>query len=424
MKMKNSQRMLLGIRNIWNQKWKSLFLTLYGFFVFTMWEKGHEHMPVCEITALSQLYVWLFDVFMIEIAVIGICVILIALGTPLHTKKVKMQLSESNIGNLLKDIPILTDYAKKGKITVYEFFSKIITLSKYREHQGDLEVALNIQIESIEQGRNKQYVLIKGVSAKNKFPDMVKWDNSYLSEKDYELVLGVSLTKREIIEINTIPHILLGGGTGSGKTMLLKLLIAQCIEREAIVYICDFKGGIDYPQIWHEKCSFITTAEEMNEKLEKVLDIMKERGKTLEMYGCSNVCEYNKKSKTKMNRIVVACDEIAEVLDKTGLDKEQKALVSQIENKLSTVARLGRAFGEHLFLCTQRPSAEIIKGEIKDNLGHRICGRCDIVLSQIILDNSNGAEKIPHNGQGMFLTNSGVLFKAYYIDDNYPKEKK
>ena len=178
--MKNSQRMLLGVRNIWNQKWKSLFLIVYGIFAFVLWEKGHEHMPVCGITALSQLYVWLFDIFMIEIIVIGICIILISLGTPLHTKKVKTQLSESNIGNLLKDIPTLTDYAKKGKITVYEFFSKKITLSKYREYQGDLEVALNMQIESIEQGRNKQYVLIKGISAKSKFPDMIEWDNSYL----------------------------------------------------------------------------------------------------------------------------------------------------------------------------------------------------------------------------------------------------
>lgn len=422
--MKNSQRMLLGVRNIWNQKWKGLFLIVYGIFAFVLWKEGHEHMPVCGITALSQLYVWLFDIFMIEIIVIGICIILIFLGTPLHTKKVKMQLSESNIGNLLKDIPTLTDYAKKGKTTVYEFFSKIITLSKYREYQGDLEVALNMQIESIEQGRNKQYVLIKGVSAKNKFPDMIKWDNSYLCEKDYELVLGVSLTKRVIIEINTIPHILIGGATGSGKTMLLRNLVMQCIAREAIVYMCDFKGGIDYPQIWHEKCDFITTAEEMNEKLERVLEIMEEREKILKMSGCVNIYEYNKKAEIKMNRIVVVCDEIAEVLGKTGLDKEQKILVGQIEDKLSTVARLGRAFGEHLFLCTQRPSAEVIKGEIKDNLGHRICGRCDQVLSRIILDNSDGAEKIPHDGQGMFLTNTGVLFKAYYFEDDHLKERK
>jgi S-DNA-T family DNA segregation ATPase FtsK/SpoIIIE len=117
-------------------------------------------------------------------------------------------------------------------------------------------------------------------------------------------------------------------------------------------------------------------------------------------------------------RIIVACDEIAEVLDKTGLEKNEKALVEQIESKLSTIARLGRAFGIHLALATQRPSVEILKGQIKNNIGYRVCGRADKVLSQIILDNSDGADKISPNDQGMFLTNTGTLFKAYYIDDD------
>ena len=113
----------------------------------------------------------------------------------------------------------------------------------------------------------------------------------------------------------------------------------------------------------------------------------------------------------------MACDEIAEVLDKTGLDKDQKALIGQIESKFSTIARLGRAFGIHLMFATQRPDADVLKGQIKNKIGSRICGRADKVLSQIILDNSEGAEKISPNDQGMFLTNTGVLFKGYYVED-------
>ena len=134
--------------------------------------------------------------------------------------------------------------------------------------------------------------------------------------------------------------------------------------------------------------------------------------------GASNIAEYNKKTGTDICRIIVACDEVAEVLDKTGLDKERKDLVSQIESKLSTIARLGRAFGIHLIFATQRPDADVLKGQIKNNIGYRICGRADKVLSQIILDNSEGAEKILPNDQGMFLTNTGILFKAYYIEDD------
>ena len=118
----------------------------------------------------------------------------------------------------------------------------------------------------------------------------------------------------------------------------------------------------------------------------------------------------------------MTCDEIAKVLDKTGLgknDKDEEDLISKIESKPSTIARQGRAFGIHLILATQRPDADVLKGQIKNNIGMRICGRADKVLSQIILDNSDGADKISLNDQGMFLTNNRVLFKAYYVEDNY-----
>ena len=100
------------------------------------------------------------------------------------------------------------------------------------------------------------------------------------------------------------------------------------------------------------------------------------------------------------------------------IDKDQKAIINQIEANFSTIARLGRAFGIHLIFATQRPDADILKGQIKNNIGYRICGRADKVLSQIILDNSEASDKISPNDQGMFLMNTGVLFKAYYVEDD------
>lgn len=101
--------------------------------------------------------------------------------------------------------------------------------------------------------------------------------------------------------------------------------------------------------------------------------------------GTPNIAEDNELMNSNISRIIVACDEIAEVLDNTGLDKDEKAIVSQIESKFSTIARLGRA---------------------------------DKVLSQIILDNSEVAEKISPNDQGTFYTNTSVLFRAYYVEDD------
>lgn len=102
---------------------------------------------------------------------------------------------------------------------------------------------------------------------------------------------------------------------------------------------------------------------------------------------------------------------------KTGADNERKKLLVQIENRLSTIARQGRAFGIHLILATQRPDATIIPGQIRNNMDFRVCGRADSVLSQIILDNTSAAEQIPKDARGRFITGDGTVFQGYLFDE-------
>ena len=128
--------------------------------------------------------------------------------------------------------------------------------------------------------------------------------------------------------------------------------------------------------------------------LTELTDELKRRKKLLAAAGQSNIDRYNAATREHLQRYIFACDEIAEVLDKTGLTKEQKETVSKIENRLSMIARQGRAFDIHLILATQRPVANILSGQIKNNVNCRICGRADTVLSQIILDNTSAAEQI------------------------------
>ena len=101
---------------------------------------------------------------------------------------------------------------------------------------------------------------------------------------------------------------------------------------------------------------------------------------------------------------------------KTGADSERKKLLAQIENRRSTIARQGRAFGIHLILATQRPDATIIPGQIRNNMDFRVCGRADSVLSQIILDNTS-AEQIPKDARGRFITGDGTVFQGYLFDE-------
>lgn len=119
-----------------------------------------------------------------------------------------------------------------------------------------------------------------------------------------------------------------------------------------------------------------------------------------------------------MQRIVFACDEVAELLDKTGADKARKELLAQIEARLALIARQGRAFGIHLILATQRPDANILPGQIKNNMNIRICGRADTTLSTIIIGDGRAAEQIPHDAQGRFIMEDGTVFQAYYFNDD------
>ena len=131
-----------------------------------------------------------------------------------------------------------------------------------------------------------------------------------------------------------------------------------------------------------------------------------------------NAQQYNETTEQPLQRLIFTCDEVAEMLDKTGADNERKKLLAQIKNRLSTIARQGRAFGIHLILATQRLDATIIPGQIRNNMDFRVCGRADSVLSQIILDSTSAAEQIPKDARGRFITGDGIVCQGYLFDEN------
>ena len=108
-----------------------------------------------------------------------------------------------------------------------------------------METALNLAIVKITEGENRRRVLLHTVQAKNALPETLYWQKNDLRQGSFELVLGESLLGQETVNLARIPHILLGGSTGSGKSVLLKLLLMQCAKKGATVYIADFKGGVD-----------------------------------------------------------------------------------------------------------------------------------------------------------------------------------
>lgn len=366
----------------------------------------------------SSLFSILLMFFAVEMAVIGTCVIASLIGMPYRATRTEKELAAAGFADETGASPMLLSRRSSGKGIALEFFSTQIPLAKYEENKLLLETVLNIKILSFEMGRDMRHTVIKALSLPLSNSKILPWQDCYLSDKDFELILGEGYFGIERIDISLTPHLLIGGSSGSGKSKLLKLILMESIKKGAIIFLADFKGGVDYPTVWHQYCNIITEQSELDSQLTQILDEMERRRSLLVSSQTSNIGDYNTKAATSLPRLIVACDEIAEVLDKTGLTKEEKELVGRVESKLSTIARQGRAFGIHLVLSTQRPDAEILKGQIKNNIGYRVCGRADKILSNIILDKPDAADTITPQDQGMFLTNTDVLFQAYYVEDD------
>ena len=360
------------------------------------------------------LYGIAFAIFGVLLVTLGTA----AAGLPRGFLSIAQDIQRIGLKNAAGEYPVLIDRHKEDDtVEVLTFLNHGVYLAQFEDYREKLESALDINIVSVEQGTNNRTVRLRAVPASGALPAMLPWANRYLNNEDFVLVLGRGLAGLVTVNLATTSHILLGGSTGSGKSVLLKLLVMESIKKGAVVCVADFKGGVDYPAVWHEYCRFCFTLEELVPLLDELLAILEERKRLFKNVGCANLGEYNAATNEDLPRYIFACDEVAEVLDKTGLNKEQKEQVAQVESRLATIARQGRAFGIHLILATQRPDANILAGQIKNNIDCRICGRADNVLSQIILDSTDAADRIPKTSRGRFLLHDGTVFQAFLFDD-------
>lgn len=413
-------RLKTGIYDVTHKKLYAVISFSYIVIALFVWVISRTNVNTETADIFSLFNTVVFRVIYPFYMVSGFIVMLVMIGTPKGAKSVNENLWRIGLTNHAGEAPLLLRNYRQDKefnIAVMEFEPNGISLTEWQDKQERIETALNVHIIKFEQGTNKRRILLYTVSGNEVLPKTVYWKERYLSNKDFTLILGYSMTGQVKINLAKIPHILLGGSTGSGKSVLLKLLIMQCVKKNAEVFIADFKGGVDFLPAWHEKCNIITEEKTLLEILTKLVDELENRKEILRNSGCANIGEYNKLNAGTLKRMIFACDEVAEVLDKTGLSKEEKELVTKIEGKLSIIARQGRAFGIHLIFATQRPDANILTGQIRNNIDFRVCGRADNVLSQIIIDNTEAADKISKESQGLFITHDGVVFQGYLFDE-------
>lgn len=332
--------------------------------------------------------------------------------------------------NKVREEPIyLEQKMTDNNFFIIRFNSVGIGIEKWKDKKQEIESALDISISKIKIGNKNTEIIIEGMKGKFDYSMPIYWKNSYLTPRN-SLILGESMGKQISVDLDVYPHILLGGSTGSGKTNLLKLLLMQCIKKDYAVYIADFKGKVDFSYKWDKYCHFMTTIEDVISNLDGICKELLDRQIIFGSKGYKDIDIYNEQEENKLQHIVFACDEVAELMDTTGYNKEEKNKIAIVQRKLGMIARLGRAFGIHLLLATQRPSVDVINGAIKNNISARICGRAEKTLSQIILDNIDASDMIDPDIQGMFVNQDGEVFKAYLFnddclersDDSYGKE--
>ncbi|MCB7512574.1 FtsK/SpoIIIE domain-containing protein [Intestinimonas butyriciproducens] len=415
-------------RNLWQQLGggpdapvKLLFVALYLAGAVWVWSKQEAVSAYAQsVELLSPIMLTAMTHAVAAYLLLGGVALAVLLVYPFGRKATQDQLQSIGLANHAGMAPDLLRKKRdrdNPRVTVWEFRNQSIPLTVWEDKQAAIEAALDVTIIKIIFGKSKSRVLVYAVPTQTSLPEVLRWSDAYLSPDNFVLVLGESLTGPVAVNLANIPHILLGGSTGSGKSVLLKLLLMQALRKGAEVYIADFKGGVDFPKVWRQKCHMCFREDTLLYVLGQLVAVLEARKGWLEEAGCKDLDAFNEATGEGLPRLVFGCDEVAEVLDRTGRSKGDKELLAQIESRLATIARLGRAFGIHLILATQRPDATIIPGQIKNNLDFRVCGRADNILSQIILDNTSAAEQIPKDARGRFILGDGTVFQGYLFDE-------
>ena len=386
------------------------------------WGKRQDALGLLESAPLvSPLMETLLRNIFPAYLLLGALALVVLMLYPIGRKAAEDDLLRAGLVNHTGEAPRLLRRrwdAEYSNVTIWEFDNRGVPLKEWEDKQARIETALDITIVKMKYGKDKRRILLYAVPAKDDLPDRIDWKDKYIPKGDFVLALGESLLGQVTVDLDKIPHILLGGSTGSGKSLLLKLLLMQALQKGAEVYVADFKGGVDFPRVWHERCRMCFTEADLLQTLDYLVAMQKERSALFSAIGCDKLSTYNKTMARPIPRLIFACDEVAEVLDRTGRGKEGREMASQIENRLATLARLGRAFGIHLILATQRPDTNVIPGQIRSNMDFRVCGRADSILSSIILGNSTADEQIPKDARGRFITGDGTVFQGYLFDQD------
>ena len=351
--------------------------------------------------------------------------------------KIENQLDEESYKTQSKFLEnVLLDFSISGEIkrvsagpvvTLYEFeptagikTSKIINLSE--------DIARNTSSISTRVATVPGKSTI-GIEIPNKVRENVAL-KEIISSKEFNnkdikipITLGKSISGFPIVgDLVSMPHLLIAGTTGSGKSVCINTLILSILYRHKpddckLIMIDPKMLELSiYQGIPHLLTPVITEPKKATTALKWVVKEMEKRYREMTEIGVRNISGFNDKasseSKKKMPYIVVIVDEMADLMMIAG---------KEIENYIQRLAQMARAAGIHIVMATQRPSVDVITGTIKANFPTRISFQVTSKIDSRTILGEQGAELLLGNGDMLFMSSASRIIR---IHGPYVSEKE
>ncbi len=352
----------------------------------------------------------------------------------LEKNKTKINILEQN-----KNMPdgifiekILSDFGIEGKIkkinngpvvSLYEFepapgikVSKIINLSD--------DIARNTSSVSarvsIIPGKNTVGIEIPNESRESVYlREIISYDRFQNKEIKLPIALGKSISGLPIVgDLTTMPHLLIAGTTGSGKSVCINTIIVSLLYKlspDLCKFILIDPKMLElstYEGIPHLLCPVITDAKKATSALGWTVKEMNNRYKLMSKVGVRNIDGYNSKHKLKMPYIVVVVDEMSDLMLVSG---------KEIESYIQKLSQMARAAGIHIIMATQRPSVDVITGTIKANFPTRISFQVSSKIDSRTILGEQGAEQLLGKGDMLFMSSANRIIR---IHGPYVSEKE
>ena len=339
----------------------------------------------------------------------------------------------SNEENIDKDFleKILLDFGVEGKIKKISN-GPVVSLNEFEPAPG-VKVSKIINLsEDIARNTSSSSARISTIPGKNtigiELPKNSR-ENVYLSEiisegnfknKDIKLpiALGKDISGSPVTgDLSSMPHLLIAGTTGSGKSICINTIILSLLYRHTpdkckfILIDPKMLELSTYEGIPHLLCPVITEAKKAASVLGWVVKEMESRYRLMTKEGVRNIDGYNSKHKLPMPYIVVVVDEMSDLMLVAG---------KEIENYIQKLSQMARAAGIHIIMATQRPSVDVITGTIKANFPTRISFQVTSKIDSRTILGEQGAEQLLGKGDMLYMSSANriVRIHAPFVSDS------